>query len=124
MATAKLLRIPLYSVRITTDNLKGIRCCLLGAVGGRQVKGKQVKILCDLVTVSREQKARRASAVTGKLGRRLFVHTRRVGGKPPAPSGICEPGNLPDVGTGMKIPDHEALIVPFLTDRETGQDRF
>lgn len=25
---------------------------------------------------------------------------------------ICKSGNLPAVGTGMKIPDHECLIVP------------
>lgn len=32
--------------------------------GGHQVKGKQVKDLCDLVTVSREYKAMRGNAVT------------------------------------------------------------
>ncbi len=32
--------------------------------GGQQVKGKQVKDLCDLVTVSREYKAMRGNAVT------------------------------------------------------------
>ena len=62
--------------------------------GGQQVKGKQVKDLCDLVTVSREYKAMRERAVTEKteqpdrtvlkyLGRRLCVM-------------ICESGNLPD----------------------------
>ena len=34
--------------------------------GGQQVKGKQVKDLCDLVTVSREYKAMRERAVTGE----------------------------------------------------------
>lgn len=36
--------------------------------GGQQVKGKQVKDLCDLVTVSREYKAMRERAVTEEDG--------------------------------------------------------
>ena len=36
--------------------------------GGQQVKGKQVKDLCDLVTVSREYKAMRERAVTEENG--------------------------------------------------------
>lgn len=36
--------------------------------GGQQVKGKQVKDLCDLVTVSREYKAMRECAVTEENG--------------------------------------------------------
>ena len=36
--------------------------------GGHQVKGKQVKDLCDLVTVSREYKAMRERAVTEEEG--------------------------------------------------------
>ena len=36
--------------------------------GGQQVKGKQVKDLCDLVTVSREYKTMRECAVTEEEG--------------------------------------------------------
>lgn len=81
---------------------------VLSPQGGGQVKGKQVRILYDLVTVSREQEP---GAYARSLGNReggCFVW-------------ICKPGNLPDVGTGMRIPDHEALIVPFLADREAGR---
>ena len=64
-----------------------------GAAARRRI-GKQVKDLCDLVTVSREYKAMRERAVTEKteqpdrtvlkyLGRRLCVM-------------ICESGNLPE----------------------------
>ena len=48
-----------------------------GLFGG-QVKGKQVKVLYDLVTVSGEQKARCVHAVTGKPGRRLLCEDPRV----------------------------------------------
>ena len=64
---------------MASDNLEGSRCCLFGRTQRRQVKGKQVRILYDLVTVSREQKARRGiRAVTGKPGRRLLCEDPRV----------------------------------------------
>ena len=77
---------------ITIEEASGAAAALKG--GGQQVKGKQVKDLCDLVTVSREYKAMRECAVTEKteqpdrtvlkyLGRRLCVM-------------ICESGNLPE----------------------------
>lgn len=61
-----------------------------------EVKGKQVQVLCDLVTVCREYGAMKATGV--KLGRRPDVS-------------ICEPGNLPSAGTGRIFPNHEELIV-------------
>ena len=50
------------------------------------------------------------------------MYTRSLGNRE---DGFCvkirESGNLPDVGTGMRILDHEALIVPFLTYPEGGR---
>ena len=71
-----------------------------GIPAGQGVKGKQVKILCDLVTVMGEKPARRKGAATGQPGRRQAL-------------GIPQPGNLPAMGTGVAhVPDHEELIVP------------
>ena len=49
-----------------------------------------MKVLRDLVTVNRESRPE-CHWETGKA----------------AAARICEPGNLPDVGTGIVIPDHE-----------------
>ena len=70
-------------------------------VRGQGVKGKQVKNLCDLVTVSQERMifAEMQSLILSGLGRRSRVWTGK-------------PGNLPAVGTGIYFPDHEELIVP------------
>lgn len=48
--------------------------------GGQQVKGKQVKDLCDLVTVSREYKAMRERAVTEEK-RGSLINCRESFGK-------------------------------------------
>ena len=50
----------------------------------KRVKEKQVKVLRDLVTVNRESRPE-CHWETGKA----------------AAARICEPGNLPDVGTGI-----------------------
>lgn len=50
---------------ITIEEASGAAAAV--KVGGHQVKGKQVKDLYDLVTVSREYKAMRKRAVTEKM---------------------------------------------------------
>ena len=80
---------------VTRINLIGIRC--LRAESARRVKGKQVQILYDLVTVK------------GECGAQNVTGESREG------SAACEdpkPGNLPYAGTGASAPDHEALVVP------------
>lgn len=50
---------------ITIEEASGAAAAV--KAGGHQVKGKQVKDLYDLVTVSREYKAMRERAVTEKM---------------------------------------------------------
>ena len=66
-----------------------------------RLKGKQVRDLCELVTVSRERMSIAGRQVTDPkgLGRRSCV---RIG----------KPGNLPSVGTGIHFQNHEKLVVP------------
>ena len=59
-----------------------------------RLKGKQVRILYDLVTVFKEYEARCFCTVTGQPGRLLYML-------------IYKPGNLPAIGTGTYVPDHE-----------------
>lgn len=62
------------------------------------VKGKPVQVRYELVTVSKECKAFVETA-TELLGRQPYM----MRGKS---------GNLPDIGAGIHIPDHEILVVP------------
>lgn len=65
----------------------------------RQVKGKQVKDLCDLVTVRLEQENQKVTDffISLEFGKTVFCVGNDLIDSVPR---TVEPGNLPDAGTG------------------------
>lgn len=72
---------------INSKNLIGKRCLDASFRGGSRVKGKQVKILCDLVTVQEERAAKMSLTLVGKAAARVDA----------------KPGNLPFAGTEIRL---------------------
>ncbi len=105
----RILHIFSCNATMTTDNFEGSRCCLFWRSQRREVKGKQVRILYDLVTVSREQKPGAYPRGHWETGKAAFCEDLQV--RKPA---VCRYGNL--------FPDHEALIVPFCKPQNAGEN--